>query len=250
VAHRVALITGSTAGLGLDLAAQLTRVGHAVAVNGRSGERVRAAIAAVRAEVPGAELFAAPADITDSAQVDDMVARCRDALGPIDMLVHAAVVRNEAPLIETSDEAWEENFGACLDGAFYCTRAVLPDMLERGWGRIVYYGGISTEIGIAGRAALVAAKNGLYGLTKAVAAEVGDRGITVNAISPGVIEDDPDAMADDERTARRRALIDGSRLKRFGTTREVNAATMFLLSEDGGYVTAQKLSVSGGLVAC
>lgn len=248
---RVALISGSTAGLGLDLAIQLGRAGHAVAVNGRSPDRVEAAAEAVRAEVPEAKVFPAVADFTNSDEVNEAVARTKEALGPIDAFVHTAVVRNEERLVDTTDEVWEENLGACLHGAFYGTRAVLPDMLDRGWGRIVYYGGISAELGFPGRAALIAAKNGLYGLVKAVATEVGERNVTVNAVSPGVIEDDPDGMPDDARTATRTALIrDKSRIPRFGTTREVNAMTLFLLSEDGGYVTAQRLSVSGGMINC
>lgn len=247
---RVALISGSTAGLGLDLAVRLCRAGHRVALNGRDRARVSKAVVDVQSAVPDAEVTGFAADVSDSRQVTHMVRGCKDEFGPVDMFVHAAVVRHEAPLIDTTDQMWRVNMGACLDGAFYCTRAVLPDMVERGWGRIIYLGGISTELGLPGRAALIAAKNGLYGLTKAVAAEVGHRNITVNSVSPGIIEDEPDMMADDERTARRTALMETSRLRRFGTTREVNATVMFLLSEDGGYVTAQRWSVSGGLVAC
>ena len=247
---RVALISGSTAGLGLDLAVKLARAGHAVAVNGRSPERVDAAVAHVETEVEGAKVHAAPADISDPDQVDAMVEAARGALGPIGMFVHSAVLRNERTLVETTNEVWNDNIGACLNGAFYCTRAVLPDMLERGWGRVIYFGGISTQLGSPGRAALIAAKNGLYGLTKAVSAEVGHRNVTVNAVSPGVIEDEPEAMPDDDRTERRRALVEGARIPRFGTTAEVNAMVLFLLGEEAGYITGQHLAVTGGLVPC
>src|SRR5680860_225865 len=117
VESRVALISGSTAGLGLDLAVRLTRAGHSVALNGRSADRVGAAVADVESAVPGAKVVGLPADMTVSTEVDLMVERCKEQLGPVDMFVHAAVVRNEHTLVETTDEVWKENMGACLDGA-------------------------------------------------------------------------------------------------------------------------------------
>ncbi len=245
--QRVALVVGSTQGMGLDLAVRLARRGHAVAVNGRQQERTDAAVAHVLAEVPGARVIGVAADASTSAGVDGLVERVVDELGPIGILIHSAVTRLEDRTVDTTDEDWATTMRVVLDGAFYCTRAVIPHMREIGWGRIVYLGGISTEVGMEGRVALIAAKNGVYGMTKAVAAEVGRYGITVNVVSPGVIEDDPDAMPDDERTRRRTAMIAGNRIPRFGTTPEVDETVMFLVGEDAGYITAQKISVSGGL---
>lgn len=245
--QRVALVVVSTQGMGLDIAVRLARKGHAVAVNGRAQDRVEEAVAHVRAEVPGARVIGVPADASTSAGVDGLVVRVAEELGPIGILIHAAVTRLEDDAEHTTDEDWSTTIGVVLDGAFYCTRAVIPQMRSIGWGRIVYLGGISAEVGMEGRVALIAAKNGVNGMTKAVAAEVGRYGITVNVVSPGVIEDEPDAMPDDERTQRRTAMIAGNRIPRFGTTPEVDETVMFLVSEDAGYITAQKISVSGGL---
>jgi len=245
--QRVALVVGSTQGMGLDLAVRLARKGHAVAVNGRTQDRVDAAVEHVLAEVPGARVLGVAADASTSAGVDALVAQVVADLGPIGIMIHAAVTRLEDHTVDTTDEDWATTMRLVLDGAFYCTRAVIPHMRALGWGRIVYLGGISTEVGMEGRVALIAAKNGVYGMTKAVAAEVGRYGITVNIVSPGVIEDDPDAMPDDERTHRRTAMITGNRIPRFGTTTEVDETVMFLVSDDAGYITAQKISVSGGL---
>jgi len=245
--RRTALVVGSTQGMGLDLAVRLARRGHAVAVNGRAQERVDDAVAHVLREVPGATVVGVAADASTSSGVESLVTRTREQLGPIGIMIHAAVTRLEDATENTTDEDWSTTMRVVLDGAFYCTRAVIPDMRGLGWGRIVYLGGISTEVGMEGRVALIAAKNGVYGMTKAVAAEVGRFGITVNIVSPGVIEDDPDAMPDDERTRRRTAMISGNRIPRFGTTSEVDETVMFLVGDDAGYITAQKISVSGGL---
>lgn len=245
--RRAALVVGSTQGMGLDLAVRLAKRGHAVAVNGRSQARVDDAVAHVLREAPDAEVVGVAADASTSAGVDGLVSRTRELIGPVGIMIHAAVTRLEDHTEHTSDEDWSTTMRVVLDGAFYCTRAVIPDMRSLGWGRIVYLGGISTEVGMEGRVALIAAKNGVYGMTKAVAAEVGRYGITVNVVSPGVIEDDPDGMPDDERTRRRTAMISGNRIPRFGTTTEVDETVMFLVGEDAGYITAQKISVSGGL---
>lgn len=244
---RVALVVGSTQGMGLDLAIRLARKGHAVAVNGRAQDRVDAAVAHVRTEVPQSRVIGVAADASTSDGVDGLFARVAEELGPIGIMIHAAVTRLEDHAEHTTDADWSTTMRVVLDGAFYCTRAAIPQMRSLGWGRIIYLGGISTEVGMEGRVALVAAKNGVYGMTKSVAAEIGRYGITVNVVSPGVIEDDPAAMPDDERTHRRTAMISGNRIPRFGTTTEVDETVMFLVSDDAGYITAQKISVSGGL---
>lgn len=242
---RVVLVTGSTSGLGLDIARAFVAAGDQVVLNGRDEQRVHAARDQLVADVPDARVVGLAADISDPASAAALVAQAEAELGPVDVLVHAAVLRAESDTVGTTDEEWRSTLGVTLDGAFFCTRAVLPGMQARGAGRIVYLGGISAELGLAGRVALVAAKNAVFGLTKAVAAEAGPYGVTVNCVSPGVIDNHP-AGGEDDRSRQRSALVARSALRRAGHTSDVVAAVVYLAGEGAGYITGQRLSVSGG----
>ena len=241
---RVVLVTGSTSGLGLEIARAFFRLGDRVVLNGRDPDRVQRAHGALAEDGHASHVTGLAADISDPAGAAALVGHAESTFGPVEVLVHAAVLRAEASAVDTTDEQWRAAMGVTLDGAFYCTRAVLPAMQARGHGRIVYLGGISAELGLGGRVGLVAAKNAVFGLTKAVATEAGPYGVTVNCVSPGVIDDHP--APDDERSRKRAALTARSALGRPGRTSEVVATVVFLAGEGAGYLTGQRLAVSGG----
>ena len=166
----------------------------------------------------------------------------RSSLGPPTVLVNNAAVRREAPFLDLSMEEWREIMGVTLDGAFVCSQRVLPYMLEAGWGRIVMIAGLTGQTGARHRAHVVAAKAGLIGLTKALALEFAAHNITVNAVSPGLI-DTVRAGADPKHHAGREVPVG-----RLGRPEDVASMVRYLVSEEAGFVTGQTLNVNGGLL--
>ncbi|MGP4017724.1 SDR family NAD(P)-dependent oxidoreductase [Saccharopolyspora sp. 5N708] len=236
--NRVVLVTGGTRNIGRATALTLAGAGHDVVVVGRSAvadgflDELRAL---------GVHATAHACDVSDGEQVRAL----RDTLAAdgltVDVLVNNASQRPHQPFLEISPDDWRSVLGVTLDGAFHCTQAFLPHMIDRGWGRVINLIGVRAQSGAAGRAHLVAAKNGLIGLTRALAREFGQHGVTVNAISPGTIVTDRDT--DPERLT---ARSDGGALGRLGQPADVAAAIRFLASEEAGYITGQIIGVNGG----
>lgn len=236
--NRVALVTGGTRNIGRATALALAEAGHDVVVVGRN-PGVDELLDELRAL--GVRAAAHACDVGDAEQVRAL----RDTLTAdglaADVLVNNASQRPHQPFLEISPDDWRSVLGVTLDGAFHCTQAFLPHMIDRGWGRVINLIGVRAQSGAAGRAHLVAAKNGLIGLTRALAREFGCHGVTVNAISPGTIVTDRDT--DPERLA---ARGDGGALGRFGQPADVAAAIRFLAGDEAGYVTGQIIGVNGG----
>ena len=172
--------------MGRAIALRFAGEGFAVAVAGRTGPPLEA----VRSEIAssGGQAAAFLCDVADKASVDTAVRRAAEALGPIDVLVNNAGVAESAPFVSMDDEMWHRALAVNLTGAYHCMRAVLPGMLERASGRIVNIASTAAKQGFAYTSAYVASKHGLLGLTRAVAAEVGGRGVTINAICPGWLD--------------------------------------------------------------
>ena len=181
--RRVALVTGGSRGLGRAIAEALTREGLAVALAARTLIQVDEAARALRAA--GAETMALALDVGDPEAVTLAVNAVGATLGPIDVLVNNAGIAESAPLARTDLDLWDRHFRTNATGPYLLSRAVLPGMLERGWGRVINVASIAGLVGAPYVSAYTASKHALVGFTRALAAEVGGRGVTVNAICPG-----------------------------------------------------------------
>lgn len=239
---RTVLVTGGGRNIGRAIALAFARQGADVVVNvGRRVEDAQAVATEVRAL--GRRALVCVADVTDAAAVEQMGRDAERAFGGVDVLVLNAAIRPEAPIDEMTYAQWRRVLDICLDGAFHCTRAVLPGMRARGWGRIITLGGMTSQRGGLHRAHVAAAKGGLQGFTRALAVELGPTGITANMVAPGSIETTRDNPS--VNTARLAAATPAARQ---GRPEEIAAACLYLASDGAAYVTGQTLNVNGGLV--
>ena len=240
---RNAVVTGGASGIGRAICLRLARDGADVAVldlDQGSGRQVADEVAALHRRAVAVE-----ADVASAASVAAAVERLHAALGPVHILVNDAGIAGLVPLREMTEDEWDRMIAVHLKGAFNCTRAVLDDMVAAGWGRIV---NVSSVAGLSGAPNLVhysAAKAGLIGFTKALAGEVGPRGITVNAIAPGLI-DTPMLQRSGWPDSLTQVIIAQNPIKRIGTPEDIAAACAYLVSEEASYVTGQVLSPNGG----
>ena len=251
---RRALVTGGGRGIGRAAALDLARAGADVAVSART--RVEIDAVAAEATRQGVRTVAVAADVSRPEDVQALFREARAALGGIDILVHGAGIAASAPLVRTSDALWRQILETNLSGAFYCLREALPEMAERGWGRVVNLASIAGKTGYPYISAYAASKHGLLGLTKCAALEMAARGVTVNAVCPGYVDTpmtDASVARIVEKTGRpaaevRRTLEETSPQKRLFTAEEVSALVLFLCGEDARGITGQALSLDGGTV--
>ena len=238
---RVAIVTGSARNIGRTIALRLAADGAAVVVN---AVKDSAAADAVAHEISkaGGQAMAHVADVTNEEAVQKMVGMATMAFGRIDIIVSNASVRGQVPIEEMSLEEWHRVLAVPLDGAFLLSKACIPHMKKNNWGRIITLGGISAYIGTKNRAHLLAAKAGLVGFTRGIAAEVADRGITCNVVSPGHIDTDRPTTA-----GVRPPLVVRPPIDRFGRPDEVASMVRYLCLPEAAYITGQTMHVNGGL---
>lgn len=227
-----AVVTGGGSGIGAAIAARLRADGlNVVSLDLQ----------------PSDDEFSHVADVTDRAAVDAAMNAVRAQLGPISVLVNAAGLDCFKRFTDISFEKWQQVIDVNLNGVFHCVQAVLPDMIEAGWGRIVNISSSSTHSGQPYMSPYVAAKSAVNGLTKSLALEYGPNGITVNAVPPGFIDTpmlrkaaDRGFLGDTEKQ------IAQTPVRRIGRPEDIAAACAFLISEEAGYITGQILGVNGG----
>ncbi|CAN5702842.1 beta-ketoacyl-ACP reductase [soil metagenome] len=243
---RAAIVTGASRNIGLAIARRLLHDGWNVCLTGRDRDSVAAAAEELGTH-DSVRWFAG--DIGAEADVQRLVGEVESAWGTVDAVVNNAGIRAHGPIESMRLEDWEAVLTTVLTGTFLTTRAVLPGMKERGWGRIVNIAGMSGQSGAAGRTPVIAAKSGLIGLTKACAHEADGSGVTVNAVSPGHIDTQRlPSLGDAEVAAQHyQHLADkGNPVGRIGSVEDVAGAVSYLVGDDAGYVTGQVISVNGG----
>lgn len=246
MAGRVAVVTGAARGFGRATAQRLLEEGAAVALWDREADAVDATAAELGALGPTVALGV---DVADRGAVEDAAARSRAALGPIDGLVNNAGIASSALPWEAEEESWRRHFAVNADGTWWCIRAVLPDMRERGYGKIVNIGSLSAQQGRpATDPAYPASKGAVLGLTVSLAHNLGAEGICVNAINPGFIRTEiHDAFSDEQlRTLAADVPLHRDGVKGNGLPIDIANAALFLLSAESDYITGEFLSVNGG----
>ena len=240
--EQVAIVTGASRGIGRAVAKELAEHGAAVVVNYfQSQEPAEALVTEITGG--GGKAIAVRANVGEPDDAQALAQRALDEFGRIDILVNNAGVNRDRSLRRMSTEEWQEVINTDLNSAFYCTSAVLPNMVERKYGRIINMSSIIGQMGNVGQANYAAAKAGLIALSKSAAQELARYNITVNAMCPGFIETDMVIALSDEV---KEALISRIPLGRFGRPDEVAAFIRFLVTE-GDWITGQQLNPNGGM---
>ena len=239
---KVALVTGSGRNIGRATVLKLAGEGAHVVVNARANQAEADAVAREVRDL-GVKSLAILADVAKKNEVDALAARALDEFGRIDILINNAAIRPHKPFTEVTVQDWERVRGVVLDGAFYLTQAVIPSMVKNGYGRILFFTGDGAFNGGSGRAHVSAAKMGLVGMARALASEFAAHNIRANVVSPGSIDTRRD---NPEWYQGRVPNAAGIPLGRQGHVDEIAATCLFLVSDDGGFITGQTIHVNGG----
>ena len=241
---KCAIVTGGSRGIGRAIVETLAQRGARVIIADRQDE-LAAATAAEVAAATGRDISALHVDVADHASARDLAEKALARLGRLDILVNNAGITRDTLLLRMDEADWDQVVDINLKGAFNCSKAVLRQMMKQRSGRIVNIASVSGIAGQAGQANYSASKAGLIGFTKALAREVGSRGITVNAVAPGFV---PTALTVDLPADLKEASLKGIPLGRWGTPQEIAYAVAFLASDEAAYITGHVLSVDGGMV--
>ena len=255
---RVSLVTGSTSGIGLGIARALAAAGSAVVLNGFGKPEDIAEVQAKLVSEFGVKVRYSPADMSKAALIADMIAMALDTFGRLDVLVNNAGIQHVSPLEQFPIEKWDAIIAINLSSAFHTTRAALPSMRKNNFGRIINIASAHGLVASPFKAAYVAAKHGIVGLTKVTALEAAEANITCNAICPGYvytplveaqIEGQAKAHGIPREQVIREVLLAQQPNKRFATVEELGALSVFLASDAAASITGTALPVDGGWTA-
>jgi 2-hydroxycyclohexanecarboxyl-CoA dehydrogenase len=245
---QVALVTGGARGIGEAISKALAADGFNVVVADLREEEAEATAAAIRDA--GGKAIAVALDVTSSESVSAGLASAREAFGDVDVLVNNAGWDDLKPFVQTDEQFWDRVIEVNFKGALRLTQGVLPEMLERGWGRIINIGSDAGRVGSSLESVYSGAKGGIIAFTKTIAREAARKGVTANAVCPGptdtpFLRETVAKQGDADKVVG--AMVSGVPMKRLAQPEEIAAAVRFFAAEDAGYITGQTLSVSGGL---
>jgi 3-oxoacyl-[acyl-carrier protein] reductase len=240
---KIAVVTGSSRGIGRAIALRLAVDGAKVVVNYRSDEAAAQEVVD-QIKAGGGEAIAVQADVSQTAEAQALINAAKGEYGRVDILVNNAGTTRDTLIMRMSEEEWDVVIDTNLKGTFNCIKAVTRQMMRQRQGRIVNITSVAGIAGNPGQANYASAKAGIIGLTKTVAKELGSRGITCNAVAPGFVPTDLTADLPEDLI---QMGIDRTPLGRLGTTEDCAAAVAFLVSPDASFITGQVLAVDGGL---
>lgn len=241
---KTVVITGASKGIGANMAIRFAEKGYNVVMNYNNS--VQSALILQRSlKESGYSVIAYKANVKNRLEVDLMIKEAIYRFGSIDVLINNAGISNQSLITDLSEQDWNDIIGVNLTGVFNCTQAVLPHMINQKSGKIINISSMWGEVGASCEVAYSASKAGVIGFTKALAKEVGPSGITVNCITPGLIETsmNQELTVDDIS-----AIVESTPIGRIGSTEDVATAALFLASDESQFITGQVLGVNGGLV--
>ena len=255
---KVALVTGSTSGIGLGIARALGAEGADLMLNGFGDAAMIEKLRTGLAKELGVRVLYSGADISKSAEIAAMVAQTQDSLGSLDILVNNAGIQFVANIEDFPEDRWNSVIAVNLSGVFFGMKAAIPGMKAKGWGRIINIASAHGLVASPQKVAYVAAKHGVVGMTKVAAIELANHGVTVNAICPGwvltplvqkQVEDKAKAQGTDVEIEKHNFLADKQALLEFSTPEQIGALSVFLCSDGAKTITGAPLSIDGGWVA-
>lgn len=242
-AGRIAVVTGGSRGIGRAIALRLAAEGADVALADRSGDPEGSTVQEIRAL--GRRCHHFRCDLGQTGDIQALAARVADELGPASILVNNAGITRDNLFLRLEDADWDAVLGVNLKGAFHCIKAFSRGMLKSRWGRVINVTSVVGQMGNKGQANYAASKAGLIGMTRSIALELAERGITVNAIAPGFIRSEMTEVLPEKVQADLLARIP---LARLGEPEEVAGLASFLASDDARYITGQVIRVDGGML--